>query len=187
MCFTCAVKWVPLWDGDRVEVQTSSGALGGQSVHTQILCGSSVGLCQTAKLWKLAVICHDCSGKRMEQRSFIPSIRLISKGSLFYSATNLQCKMSGLKTRLSAVEITQAEYCPLILVAFHLLTSPGSWGMGNKHSRSRVRISGLEPWYFYTLAIRLGQVLRVFSFSISSSSDEDKTYLLELLARFNAV
>ena len=115
----------------------------------------------------------------------LPSIRLILTRFLFYSATNLQCKITGLKTRLSAAEITQTEHCTLIFVAFYLFTSPGIWGNRKQTFRIRVRLSGLEPWFCYTSAIKLEQVMEMFS--VSSSSDEDKIYLIELLGKFNVI
>ena len=157
----------------------------GWSVHIQILSGSTTGLCQIAKPWELAKGCHDCSGERMEQMSSLLSIRLILTRFLFYSATNLQCKITGLKTRLLAAEITQTEHCTLIFVAFHLFTSPGIWGNRKQTFRIRVRLSGLEPWSCYTSDIKLKPVIKMFS--ISSSSDEDKIYLIELLGKFNVI
>ena len=124
-------------------------------------------------------------GERMEQMSSLPSIRLILTRFLFYSATNLQCKITGLKTRLLAAEITQTEHCTLIFVAFHLFTSPGIWGNRKQTFRIRVRLSGLEPWSCYTSDIKLKQVIKMFS--VSSSSDEDKIYLIELLGKFNMI
>lgn len=157
----------------------------GWAVSSFRLSGSTTGLCHIEKPWELAKGCHDCSGERMEQAYFLPSIRLILIRFLFYSATNLQCKITGLKTRLLAAELTQTECCTLIFVAFRLFTSPGIRGNRKQTFRIRVRLSGLEPWFCYTSAIKLEQVIEMFS--VSSSSGENNIYLTELLGKFNMI